>query len=112
MEHPDYPDMLGVGSVCAGNMEEDYAAAQERERRAISIATRRKRWMEAEWRESARGNAFINRDGFNIVLYLRSGRWAYRIEESQTEEQWSVSGFASKDDAKLAAFNRFVDLRG
>ena len=112
MKHPDYPDMLGVGSVCAGNMEENYAAPKERESRAISIAARRKRWMEAEWRESERGNSFINRDGCNIVLYRRSGRWAYRIEERQTEEQWSAPGFASEDEAKLAAFNRFVELRG
>ena len=112
MEHPDYPDMLGVGSVCAGNMEEDYPAAQERERRAISRADRLTRWMNAEWKESRNGNSYINRAGFNIVLYRYLGRWAYRITERQTEEHWSASGFASKDKAKRAAFNCFVDLRG
>ena len=111
MEHPDYGDVLGVGSVCAGHMEEDYTAAQERERRAKSKANRRTSWMQAQWKESAKGNPYINRNGFNVVVYARSGRWAYRIEERQTGQSWSESGFASEDDAKLAAFERYVDLQ-
>ena len=35
MEHPDYPDTLDVGCVCAGNMEQDYEAAREREASAV-----------------------------------------------------------------------------
>ena len=111
MEHPDYGDVLGVSSVCAGHMEEDYTAAQERERQAKSKVNRRTRWMQAQWKESARGNRYINRNGFNVVLYRRSGRWAYRIEERETGQSWSESGFDSEDDAKLAAFERFTDLR-
>ena len=26
MKHPDYDEVLGVGAVCAGNMEEDYVS--------------------------------------------------------------------------------------
>ena len=111
MEHPNYGDVLGVGSVCAGHMEEDYTAAQERERQAKSKVNRRTRWMQAQWKESARGNRYINRNGFNVVLYRRSGRWAYRIEEREAGQSWSESGFASEDDAKLAAFERFVGLQ-
>lgn len=110
MEHPDYGDVLGVGSVCAGNMEEDYAAAQERERQAKSTTNRRTRWMQARWRESARGNPYINRNGSNIVVFRRSNRWAYRIQDRQTEQSWGESGFSSEDEAKLAAFERFVTL--
>ena len=111
MEHPDYGDVLGVGSVCAGHMEEDYMAAQERERQAKSKTNRRRNWLQAKWNESAKGNHYINRNGFNIVVYQRSGRWAYRIEERQTEQSWSELGFASEDDAKLAAFERHADLK-
>ena len=111
MEHPDYGDVLGVGSVCAGNMGEDYTTAQERERQAKSKASRRTRWMQAQWRESARGNSYINRKGYNIVVYGSSGRWGYRIQDRQTEQSWSDSGFASEDDAKLAAFNLYVELQ-
>ena len=38
MEHSDYDAVLGVGSVCAENMGEDYTAPREREKKAKSIA--------------------------------------------------------------------------
>ena len=110
MEHPDYGSVLGVGKVCAGHMEEDYRAAQEREKQAKSIADRRTRWMNAQWKESQQGNSYINRNGFNVVLYRSSDRWAYRIKERQAERSWSKSGFATEDAAKLAAFNLYVEL--
>src|SRR5262249_44444099 len=31
MRHPDYPDALNVGCICAGHMEEDLVGARERE---------------------------------------------------------------------------------
>ena len=111
MEHPDYADMLGVGRVCAGHMEEDYTAAQHRESRFKSRANRRQRWMQTQWKKSKSGNQYMNRKGFNVVMYQRAGRWAYRILERRTEKEWRKSGFGSEDDAKLAAFERYVDLQ-
>ena len=81
MEHPAYPHVLSVGRVCAGNMEEDYAGARHREQQAKSLPGRRSRWMKARWRQSPRGNLYINRNGFNIVLYQRFDGWAYRIKQ-------------------------------
>ncbi len=112
MAHPDYDDVLGVGSVCAGHMEEDYAAAREREKQARSRFNRRVRWLEARWRVSARGNHYLNRNGFNVVVHRRSGLWAYRIEERVTGEWWSDSGFSSENDAKLAAFETYAGQQG
>ena len=110
LEHPDYPHVLGVGSVCAEHMEEDYTAAQERERRARSLADRRARWMKAEWRTSRKGHPYINRHGFSIVLYRVPDGWAYRITERESERPWRGSGYAGVDKAKLAAFERFLAL--
>ncbi|MBO1518817.1 hypothetical protein J3U76_04035, partial [Oceanisphaera sp. DM8] len=36
MEHPAYPEVLEVGCVCAGHMEEDVAAARTREASMIT----------------------------------------------------------------------------
>lgn len=110
MEHPTYADVLRVGSVCAGRMEEDYATAQQREKEARATAKRRTKWMQAQWRESAKGNSYINRNGFNIVIYPHARGWSYRILHRQTEEVWTDSGFTSKNDAKLAAFECYVNL--
>lgn len=110
--HPDYPDVLGVGSVCAENMEEDYVAARERERRARSLAARRARWMNAEWRTSRKGNEYLNRDGFNIVLYRTGPGWAYRIQEHESTHSWWGTECDTIEEAKLAAFDRFIALQG
>ena len=111
MEHPYYPDVLGAGSVCAGHMEGDYTAPQQREKQATSLAARRSRWMNAEWRQSAKGNPYLNRDGFNIVLYPNGRQWAFRIERRDSGRFWRHAGYATLDDAKLAAFERFTELR-
>ena len=72
MEHPDYEEVLGVGSVCAGHMEENYTAPKERENQLRQRAPRLAKWMQRRWRWSQKGNPFINHMGFNIVLYRRS----------------------------------------
>ena len=112
LEHSDYPRVLGVGSVCAENMEEDYTAAPEREKKARSLGDRRARWMEAEWRTSRKGNQFINRGGFNTVVYPRANGWTYTITDRESDRTWRGGGSASVDEAKLAAFDRFVLLMG
>jgi hypothetical protein len=42
MEHPNYLYPLAVGSICAGNMEEDYIVAERREH---NLKARRKNWL-------------------------------------------------------------------
>ena len=110
MEHPDYPEVLGVGQVCASNMEEDYAAAQAREKKAKNVARRRANWMSAEWRESNKGNHYINRQGFNIALFRRFDGWAYWIKNRVTGRGEGGTRYSTEDEAKAAAFERFIML--
>ena len=76
----------------------------------MSIAGRRARWMKGQWRESQRGNPYINRKGFNIALYRARGGWGYRIVERDSEQLWRDTGYATEDEAKLAAFERLIEL--
>lgn len=110
MEHPDHPEVLGVGQVCASNMEEDYTAARKREKKAKNVAKRRANWMSCEWRESGNGNHYINRQRFNIVLFLARGLWAYRILGTVSGRKWKGFGFETEDEAKRKAFDRFIEL--
>ncbi len=110
MEHPNYDEVLGVGRVCAERMEEDYTTPRERERRAKSKFDRRTRWMNAKWKTSTKGNSFMNRNGYNIVVSRRYQRWGYLIREREGTGSWRKSGYDSEDEAKLAAFECFVDL--
>jgi hypothetical protein len=57
MTHPDFDGELEVGCVCAGRMEEDYKAAEEREAdlkrlaRKVERETRKELDREAAWRK-------------------------------------------------------------
>ena len=111
MKHPDYEEVLGVGCVCAEHMEENYTAPKERENQLRQKAPRLTKWMQREWRRSAKGNAFINHMGFNIVLYRSPNGWAYQITNRGTNETRRKSGFRTEDRAKRSSFDCFEEMR-
>ena len=113
MKHPNYPGMLGTGCDCAGKMEEDYQAAQQRERIMQNSTQRRSRWLSRRWRTSAKENPFLNTDGFNIVLYpTGKNLWGGRIADHETEEQWRIPRRCpTLDQAKLAAFDLMIQIK-
>ena len=114
MEHKDYPEVLRVGCVCAGHMEEDLAGARRREAAFKDERARRTRWLSRRWRVSSNGNEFINTsDGFNVVVYrLAGGGWGGRIEHRASGHVLaSRRRYATQDAAKLATFDAIVDRK-
>ena len=101
MEHVDYPDILDVGCICAGNME-NHAAAQEREKEARNKAGRKSRWLSRKWKISRRGNHYLRLDGNNVGVYPRRGQWGYFING-----HFSSQLHSSRDIAKLALFDEY-----
>ena len=69
MRHPDYPDDLRVGCICAEHMETDRQAARSRERWKRNEAQRRANWLKRTWRVSQRGNEYLN--AFNVTVFQR-----------------------------------------
>jgi hypothetical protein len=113
MTHPNYATDLDVGCVCAERMEDDYVRPRLRQKAVQSAARRKKRWLTRDWKISARGNSYINTDGFNITIYAdRSGGWSGRIEERRTGHfVASKKRYATEDSPKLAAFDGMVFLK-
>ncbi|MCH7499247.1 MAG: hypothetical protein IH886_04455 [Nitrospinae bacterium] len=118
MAHPDYSDVLGVGCVCAEHMEENYERAKTRERNLKNAAQRKKNWLKRQWRVSQiKGNPYLNTDGYNIVIFKKFHplglRWSFRITESESETgAFSQRLYESEDQAKLAAFDAMINLKG
>lgn len=106
MEHTDYPETLGVGSVCAGHMEEDLAGARAREDAMASRSGKRRRWLSRRWRISGKGNEWLQADGYRVTIYQRAGSWAAAVS-SLTDDfvKHSRRRYSSSDEAKLAAFD-------
>lgn len=111
MTHPDYEGILGVGCVCAERMEENYTAPKERENQLRQKAQRLAKWMKRTWKQSAKGNPFINHMRFHVVLYRSPNGWAYRITNRETNEIRSKSGFRTEDRAKQSSFDCFEEMR-
>lgn len=112
MTHTDYPNELGVGCVCAGHMEQDYVGARRRERSIKNAARRRSKWLNRSWRTSAKGNPYLNTDGFNIVLYRQGDKWSGTITYRATGEKVTARRrYQTLDRAKLAAFDGMIFLK-
>jgi len=114
MEHPTFPETLEVGCICAGHMEQDYAAAQDREKRVRRQSSQRARWLTRQWRTSRNGNPYLRlRDGFHLVVFPKhEGGWSARITRSDTAQSWQARRFyPTEEAAKLGAFNALAFIR-
>lgn len=111
MKHPNYPEILEVGCICAGHMEGDVTAARTREASMRSRAGKRKRWLSRRWKISTKGNPWIKADGFRVTVYPRGGGWGTTISsEDDKLVQHSRRYYHTEDQAKLAAFDQITRL--
>ena len=111
MQHKKYPDVLSVGSVCAGNMEQNLARALGREELMKSRVQKRKRWLARKWKVSKKGNDFIKTDGFVITVFKKGKLWnGHVIQEHGPYEAYSRKSFPTSDRVKLAAFDLVTRL--
>ena len=111
MEHPNFPEVLQVGCICAGNMEGSVNAARSRETSMQSRAGKRKRWLSRKWRVSAKGNPWIKADGYRVAVYFQRGGWGATIASNDNSNvQHCRRRFESVDRAKLAAFDHITAL--
>ncbi|MHA6766995.1 hypothetical protein [Sphingobium ummariense] len=112
MEHPDYPETLGVGCVCAEHMEEDYVGPRERETRLKNESRRRSKWVDRKWRISPTGVSFLNTDGFNIQVLepeeVNSGWMITIMRRGAADRIRGRKRFPSLEKAKLAAFDALM----
>ncbi len=104
MQHPNYPETLAVGCVCAEGMEEDVKAPREREKKMQSMARRRASWARRSWRFSESGSPYVNAEGYNITLFQSGGDWKIRVSNRMTRgTQVGRKTYPDLEAAKLAA---------
>jgi hypothetical protein len=111
LEHPNHTP-LEVGCICAGAMEGSYEAAAARERECRRKSAAKRRWLGRAWRTSAKGNEFLNAQGFNVVIFERGMRWGARVEHRQSGEYVFLDKDSpTSDGAKLAALSVVQAMR-
>jgi len=103
MQHPDYISELEVGCVCAEKMTDDYVGPKRWETKLRNRAARRTRWLKRTWRTSAKGNSFLNLEGYNLGVYpTKTKRWGYKIGN-----RFGPRTYPTANEAKLALFDDF-----
>ncbi len=111
MEHPDYPETLAVGCVCAEHMEDDYVRPKQRETGMRLIARRRKSWAGKTWRVSQLGNHFLNTEGFNLTVFERAEGFGIAVARRGTERhQTGRKSYPTREEAKVGSRMK-CDLR-
>ena len=101
MEHPDHPEQLEVGCVCAEKMAAGYDG-KDVERGLKNRAKRRANWPRNGWRLSARGNYYRKKyDRLFTVGECDDGSWWGRDEAG-----WLPRTFPTMEAAMLALFDR------
>lgn len=117
LEHPDYPDRLEVGCVCAEHMEEDYNGPQERERRLRGIAARRKNWTNRQWHHEfdwrvgrISADWYTNVAGHKLeVRHVETGGWRLRVTHRESERyQVGKKIYPTDQDAKRAGLDALL----
>ena len=109
MQHPQYEGTLGVGCVCAEHLEEDYVRPREREKRLRSLAGRRKSWARRVWKLSAKGNRYLNAEGYNLVVIRVPPGWRVNVTNRATgAQQFGRKTFPTEDAAKAAALTALL----
>src|SRR5208282_3408021 len=113
MEHPDYSETLGVGCICAEHMEQDYVGPRLREQNLRSKSQRRKTWRKRNWHVSAKGNLYLNMEGFNLAVFEISDaghqRWGLKVTHRESgRTQFGKRRYASEEAAKHAALDALI----
>ena len=114
MKHPDYPDVLKVGCVCAGQMQGNVERANKKEQAFKNANQRRKNWLSRKWQTSKKGNSYINTDGFHITIFQYGNIWKGIIKKDEGQKEKIIPSrkeYDSEDQAKLAAFDAMLLLK-
>jgi hypothetical protein len=115
MEHPDYPDTLQVGCVCAEKMEGDPEGPRQRERRLQQLAKRRLNWPHRRWLPSYDkwkdfdGAYYINTEGYHLRVFPQGSGWKILVRHNETRaEQVGKRDYLSEGEAKIAALDALL----
>jgi hypothetical protein len=110
MTHPDHPDPLECGCICAGHMEGDLTAARGRERLMKNNAARRKRWPDRTgWKLSRNGNPTIRADGNLVTVYRKGQGWGAMVLKISTDQKVHARRtYRTSRAAQIAAFDRMI----
>ena len=112
MQHPDYPDTLFCGCICAGHVEENLTQARQREAITKNAARRRAAWPDRKgWRRSTDGKLRIRDRGIQVTVFPNHGGWQGLIRQPATGYvRFSKRVYPNERAVQFAAFDVIQSL--
>lgn len=108
MRHPDYPDELRVGCVCAEKMSDDYVNPRRAEDTLKKRAVRRKNFNRKEWSYNPAKNTYSKKykGEYITIMQGRYGNWGVFFAGKRI---WDYDGskIRSMEEAERIAFEVF-----
>ncbi len=106
MQHPDYNSELACGCDCAARMEENYAAAESREKKMKNRSGRKKAWPNLKsWYRSKTGNLTILKDGYRVTVFKKSSGFSEVVSNDFKKfERFARRIYPTEIAAQLASF--------
>ena len=113
MEHPQYPQLVQAGRVCAENMENDYNAPGKRERDLLNRYNRKMTFLKKEWQHRQNGNYVLKFKGKYLTIMPSTYNKNNFGVIYDGQSIWNYKGRKISDiwTAKIAAFDIFDELR-
>ena len=110
MTHPNCTGELSCGCDCAARMEENYQAAEIRDKGMRNRAGRKKKWPNLQaWHTSQNGNLTIKKDGFRITVFKKGTEYkAVVSDSSETFKKFTRRAYPDEKSAQLASFEIFI----
>lgn len=83
MTHKDYFETLPVGCVCAGILEGDELAAEERDRKMRNRAKRKQNFVRRNWKTASNGGKYFKKSGDNVFINQNGQFYSYTYRGSR-----------------------------
>ena len=106
LRHPDYPEMIRVGCVCAEKLTNNYVAPRNIENALRNRASRRKYFLKQNWYTNAKGNLVLKYKGEYITAVQKYGHYSCVYQGRWTNE-YHGRRITDLETLKLAAFEAF-----
>ncbi len=112
MDHPRYKNKIDVCTMCASDMEDNPAAAKNRET-AMKSTKQNFQTTPCKWKTSRKGNQSTCIGKHRATVFPRFGQWSFVINNCGTGNNMFAefgNTYRNMEVAKLAASKRLTEI--
>lgn len=106
--HIELGEELRVGCICAEKMTNDYINPKNQENNLRNRASRRKTWLNREWKRSKKGNKYLKFDGHILTIFQDPKSQQFKCK---IDEKYGTKTYTDIAKARIGLFNKLEELK-